>query len=157
MADYIQEIRALVGNKRILLNGACALVFDAQDRLLLQRRQGSGDWGLPSGFMEVGEKVEDTVRREVWEETGITLGRLELFGVYSGRERFVDLPNGHEIALVRFVFTCREFTGVAVAAQAEETLDVGWFPLDALPENRYAPQRQVFADLLSGKPTPILD
>lgn len=94
MADYIADLRALVGNTRVILNGACVMIFDESGRLLLQQRQDNGLWGLPSGLMELGEKIEDTARREVWEETGLKLGKLEFFGVYSGRERFADLPNG---------------------------------------------------------------
>ena len=37
--------------------------------------------------MEFGETVEDTARREVFEETGLKLGKLEFFNVYSGKIR----------------------------------------------------------------------
>ncbi|KEO82747.1 NUDIX hydrolase [Tumebacillus flagellatus] len=156
MADYISDLRAMVGNARVIVNGACVMVFDGEGRLLLQQRRDNGLWGLPGGLMELGEKIEDTARREVWEETGLRLGKLEFFGVYSGKERFVDLPNGHQLAMVRFAFTCREYSGT-LQAQPDESLAVGWFALDDLPENLFPNQQEVIDDLLSGKPTPILD
>ena len=50
---------------------------------LLMRRADNGFWGLPGGFVEVGESVAAAARREVEEETGwvVELGRL--IGVYS--------------------------------------------------------------------------
>lgn len=37
--------------------------------------------------MELGETVEDTARREVWEETGLRLGAMSLYAIYSGVEQ----------------------------------------------------------------------
>ncbi len=54
-----------------------------RQELLLQQRSDNGRWGLPGGFMELEESIEDTARREVWEETGLRLGAMELFGIYS--------------------------------------------------------------------------
>jgi 8-oxo-dGTP pyrophosphatase MutT (NUDIX family) len=45
--------------------------------------------GITSGLMELGESTEETLRREVFEETGLKIGALTLFGVYSGKIIFV--------------------------------------------------------------------
>jgi ADP-ribose pyrophosphatase YjhB (NUDIX family) len=156
MADYISYLRGMVGHSKVIMVAASALVFDEQGRLLLQQRADSGYWGIPGGFMELGEKVEDTARREVYEETGLRLGRLELFGIYSGAEREVTLKNGDQIAIVKFVFTCRDYSGEAVALDPNESRNVRFFPLDALPENLFPEQLYTFDDLLSGRPTPII-
>jgi len=71
-----------------------ALTVDAvwidRGRLLLVRRARPpfrGMWALPGGFVELTETVEDALRRELAEETGLRAGRLELLGVYSGPDR----------------------------------------------------------------------
>ena len=51
--------------------------------LLLMRRADNGHWGLPGGFVEVGESVAAAARREVREETGWTVEIGRLIGVYS--------------------------------------------------------------------------
>ena len=71
------------------------VVFDAKRRVLLVRRGHppfKGKYALPGGFVDIGETVEDACRRELMEETGVKVGRLELIGVYSdpGRD-----PRGH--------------------------------------------------------------
>ena len=52
---YIEELRALVGSRPLILPGASVLVVDARGHILLQRRADSGLWGIPGGMMEPGE------------------------------------------------------------------------------------------------------
>ena len=47
MADYIKEIRALVGHKPILLNAAGGAVFNDQGQILIQQRTDNRTWSLP--------------------------------------------------------------------------------------------------------------
>ncbi len=83
-------------------------------RILLIRRAEQpfqGEWALPGGFMQKGETIQETARRELKEETGTDKAYLELCGVFSdiGRDprgwiisqSFIavlnedDLANGH--------------------------------------------------------------
>jgi 8-oxo-dGTP pyrophosphatase MutT (NUDIX family) len=53
--------------------------------LLLQRAEGSalaGEWFLPGGMVEPGELPEEGARRELLEESGLTIGELEIIGCY---------------------------------------------------------------------------
>lgn len=63
------------------------LVVRGGDVLLLRRghRPKRGFLDLPGGFLEAGEAIETGARRELFEETGLKLGALELFGIYWDR------------------------------------------------------------------------
>jgi ADP-ribose pyrophosphatase YjhB (NUDIX family) len=69
--------------------------------LLIHRRNPPHGWALPGGFVEYGETVEDAVRREMKEETGLDLQDLRQFRVYSDPTRD---PRGHVVSVV---FTAR--------------------------------------------------
>ncbi|WP_082380953.1 NUDIX domain-containing protein [Bacillus sp. CHD6a] len=75
--DYITHLRSMVGNEKVIMVVAGAFVFDEEGKLLLQQRSDNAQWGLPGGFMELGENIRETARREVQEETGLHLEQLE--------------------------------------------------------------------------------
>ncbi|BFH64749.1 NUDIX domain-containing protein [Paenibacillus azoreducens] len=88
---------------RIIVTGG-AIIEDAWGRILLQRRSDYGNWGLPGGGMEPGELIEDTMKREVREETGLEVTGFELYGVYSGPRMQYTYPDGNEVVFVMFIF-----------------------------------------------------
>ena len=133
MNDYIASVRRKIGHDTLLLVGAGVFIHQ-NGNLLLQRRKDDGTWADHGGCLEIGETLEDTARRETFEETGLTPGRLELLGVYAGPDRLHTYPNGDQACVVGVYYLCEEFTGVPLA-QTDETTDLRWFPLDALPEN----------------------
>ena len=51
--------------------------------LLLMQRSDNGAWGLPGGYVEIGESVVEAAAREVVEETGVRVEVERLVGVYS--------------------------------------------------------------------------
>lgn len=86
--DYILQLRQYIGHRPILMVGAAVLVLDQQDRLLMMKRSDNGCWGLPGGATEPGEVVEEAARRETLEETNLEIGKMSLFGVFSGPELY---------------------------------------------------------------------
>ncbi|WP_328702760.1 NUDIX hydrolase [Alicyclobacillus suci] len=155
MADYIREIRSLVGHTKIIMVACGALVFDGQGRILLHKRGGNGYWGLPGSYLEIGGIFEDAARREVLEETGLRLGKMVLFGIYSGVKNEWTHPNGDQVANVLIEFICRDYEG-ELAQTTEESLDVRFFPLEELPVKLFPGQKEIFENLLSSKLTPII-
>jgi len=74
----------------------CIILVDGKV-LLIHRRNPPHGWALPGGFVEYGETVEEAVRREMKEETGLELEDLKQFRVYSDPSRD---PRGHVVSVV---------------------------------------------------------
>lgn len=91
---------------RIIVTGG-AIIKDEKGRILLQKRSDYGDWGLPGGAMVPGENIEETMIREVIEETGITLKEYTFSSVYSGKRMMYKYPDGNEVVFVMFLFEAR--------------------------------------------------
>lgn len=153
--DYITYMRSMVGQAKVIMMVSGAFVFDKNNRLLLNKRSDNGQWGLPGGFMELGETVQDTARREVFEETGLKLGKLELFGIYSGPTFDKTFQNGDQVSMVKHVFTCHEFTGQLLTSNSE-SIDNAFFPIDQLPENLFTDHLEMIQDFLTGKEKPVI-
>ncbi|MCQ6334061.1 NUDIX hydrolase [Bacillus cereus] len=131
---YIEELREVVGSRPLNLAGVAVAVFNEQGQILLQQRR-HGIWGVPGGFVELGESIEAAGRREVLEETGIEIGTLQLATVFSGKEFFMKLPNGDEFYPITIAYLCKDITGGLLKADGVESLHVQFFNLNELPQN----------------------
>ena len=130
--SYISEIRKKVGHDTVIMPCACLIIDDGQGRVLLQKRADDGKWGYHGGAIEVDEKVEDALRREIKEELGITLKEFELFGIYSGKRHHHVYPNGDECSCIDIVYRCISYEGEFSFRDGEVT-ELGWF--SELPDN----------------------
>jgi 8-oxo-dGTP diphosphatase len=124
--------------------GVFALIFDDAGRVLLARRRDIDWWNLPGGGMEAGETVDEAIRREVREETGLEVAVERLVGVYSK-------PQKQEVVLT---FRCR-VTGGALMATAESR-ECRYFPPEALPVNTLPKHRQRIEDALLNRESAVL-
>ena len=69
-------------------------------RLLMIRRAEQpyqGEWALPGGFMQQGETIQETARRELKEETGTDKARSHLMLPRTGRYEILFLPSGRQV------------------------------------------------------------
>lgn len=146
--SYVRELRKLVGNRPLILPGAVAIILNAHNEVLLQHRT-DGGWGLPGGLMELGESMEETARREVKEETGLTIGELELIGVFSGEDYFLKVANGDELYSVTAVYVTRDIQG-DIEVNLAESIDVQYFPLEGLPDGLLTTYRRYMEPYLPG-------
>ncbi len=110
------------------LVGVGAVVPDG-NRVLLVRRAyepGQGLWSVPGGLVEVGETVEEAVKREVEEETGVAVSVDRLIAVLDNIVRDED-------GKVRFHYVLIDYLAHPVGGEArpsKETLDVRWVNLE---------------------------
>ncbi|HET7577857.1 MAG TPA: NUDIX hydrolase [Bacillales bacterium] len=132
---YVEDLRAIIGHRPVILVGATVIIEDDVGRILMQKRtEPYGVWGLPGGLMELEESTEQAARREVYEETGLTIGKLELLDVFSGKDFYIKVSNGDEFFVVAVAYITREATGEA-KVNDDESLEVDYFQLDELPDN----------------------
>jgi 8-oxo-dGTP diphosphatase len=122
-----------------------ALSSGARPRVLLVRRGHppfAACWALPGGFVEEGERIGDAAPRELAEETGLRVDRLELLGVYDtpGRD-----PRGWSVSVVYRV----RLAGERPVAGGDDASDARWFALDELPELAFD-HAAILADAVDG-------
>lgn len=140
MSEYILDLRKIVGHRPLLQVGASVIVENEKGEVLLQKRADNHCWGYAGGSVELDEVVEEAAKRELFEETGLTAHKLELFGVFSGPEYHYIYPNGDEVSNVDIVYLCKAFSG-ELKKQDSEVDELRFFPADALPENITPPNR----------------
>lgn len=145
--EYINGLRKYVGNQPLLIVGSTVLVMDAHNRLLMMKRSDNGNWGVPGGAMELGETTEETARRELFEETGLEVGELTLFGVFSGKELYYRYPSGEEVYNVSIVYLAHDVHGTVKLFDGEH-YDSQYFDLTDLPENVSPPIKPILRKLL---------
>lgn len=137
--EYFKELRTLVGNRPLILPGSVVVIINEQNQVLLQHRK-DGTWGLAGGLMELGESLEDTARREVLEETGLTIGKLDLLGIFSGQDYYFKLDNGDELYSVTTVYLTRDIKG-SLAIDKQESINLEYFSINNLPDGLTAEYR----------------
>lgn len=74
---YIEDLRKLIGHKRIVLNGSLVIIENKDGKILMQKNIPEGQVGASGGLMELGESTVETAVREVREETNLTVENLQ--------------------------------------------------------------------------------
>ena len=106
--------------------GIGALIFEGKNILLVERGKDPlrGYWSLPGGILETGEKLEEGIRREVLEETGLEIEPVSFFEIF---ERIIPDAEGRpEYHYVLIDYLCR-VTGGALAP-ASDARRAAWVP-----------------------------
>jgi len=108
---------------------AGAIVLNDRGEVLLVKDVRKDAWTFPGGIIEEGEGVLDGVKREVLEETGITVEVGELFCVTSNTCKYPGYNGVKEVPpKVMLDFVCRAVSGTP--RPSEENTQTAWFPLD---------------------------
>lgn len=120
----------------ILQDGAAAIIVNENGQILLQSRADRDLWGLPGGCQELGEKFEETIIREVKEETNLDVLEtdLQLLTVVSGSSRKNSYPNGDIVYNNTALYVINKYSGNL--KWDSESKEMKFFDLDKLPQNQ---------------------
>lgn len=123
---YIQTVLGILFRHPVLGTSIIPILPDG--RIVLVRRLDNGRWGLPGGMVDWGEDIPTSVQRELAEETGLELVKIDrLVGIYSAPDRD---PRIHSICVV----VAAQVKGVMEINDTLEISEVQAFTPDTLPQ-----------------------
>lgn len=99
-----------------------------------------GYWATPGGYVGWDETIEDTVLREVKEETNLKVSSVVMVGVYSS-------PKRHPKQVINLVYLVEVEEGNLKFA--DDAVDAKWFSLDSLPEKMAFDHKQNVKDAIT--------
>jgi ADP-ribose pyrophosphatase YjhB (NUDIX family) len=105
-------------------------VFDDTERVLMMREKTDGRWSLPGGWADPGDSPSSAVTREILEETGYHSSAVKLIACWDREVQ--GNPPPLPVHVYKLFFLCRR-SGIVQPPAALETLDVGWFDVQAPP------------------------
>ncbi len=115
------------------------------DRVLLVKRgvdPGKGRWAFPAGFVDAGESPEEATRREVLEETGLSISRLRLLDVFS--------RNAHDGGTADIIIAYAADPASGELHPDDDVDAAAWFDKDHLPEMVFATTETLVRRWLAG-------
>ena len=123
----------------LLQDGAAAIILNSKNQILLQSRADRDKWGLPGGCQELEERFQDTIIREIKEETNLDVKEedLELVDIVSGESRRNDYPNGDVVINNTVLYCIKKYSGEL--KWDNESKNMKFFDIDKLPENQNDP------------------
>ncbi len=123
----------------LLQDGAAAIIVNEKKQILLQSRADRDKWGLPGGCQELGERFEDTIIREIKEETNLDVKEedLNLIAIVSGKSRKNEYPNGDVVINNTALYLINNYSGQL--KWDTESKEMKFFDLDNLPKNQNDP------------------
>ncbi|MDM5248069.1 MULTISPECIES: NUDIX domain-containing protein [unclassified Lysinibacillus] len=154
MNDYIKTMRQMIGHETLLTIGCGAIIEDDMGRILLQKRTDKDVWGIPGGILEIGETLEETVKREVFEETNIILNNVTLFGLYSGENGYAEYSNGDKVYSVQIIFYSNDYKGTIQIN--DESSELYFVSRNEIPLNLNPHQAPFIEDWSNDMPTPVI-
>ncbi|HAR54839.1 TPA: hypothetical protein DCR79_00915 [Patescibacteria group bacterium] len=114
--------------------GIKALIFNKQNQVLLLQvniKQLTGEireyWDIPGGRIHRGETVDETLKREVREETGLSVEKYELFDTIISNIR-IPISTNEDVGLILFVYKCTTIMP-ALVVLSNEHVAYKWFSL----------------------------
>lgn len=141
LLKQVTAVLATLSRNRLPPIPATAAIIERDNQLLMIERSDGLGYALPGGIMRWNESIEDTVRREVREETGYNVKVLGHFKNYSGPER------DKRFSSLSMAYTARILDGQLTSSNEGRPL---WVACDkVLDLNLAFDARQMIADYLA--------
>ncbi|RAL26724.1 NUDIX domain-containing protein [Thermoflavimicrobium daqui] len=137
--DYYHQANAPQSNS--LVPAASAVVTNSKGQILLHKRSDNQLWSLPGGTMELGETIQETIIREVKEETGFDVEVLKCIGIYTDPGHIIEFSDGEVRQQFSICFACRIIGGEL--AISSESIQVRLFSKDELASLQLHPAQQI--------------
>ena len=128
---YLEDLRALLGSQLLITVGVSVVVLRGE-AVLLEKRHDSRDWGLPGGYKELGETLEEAAQRELLEETGLVARELRFLALCSGPQFIHTYPNGDRVEAVTALYQALDVEG-DLRTNEDENLELHYFGVRELP------------------------
>ena len=139
MQNYISKIRQKIGNEKLIYPGARILIENANGEILFVEKTKTGELCLPAGGLEEGETIEECIKREVKEETGLDILALEIIGLSTNPiNETVQYTNGDVIQYFTVDFYSNQWQGNLKVTDVDEIKSVSFKNksyLTQLPKN----------------------
>ncbi|WP_051688441.1 NUDIX hydrolase [Butyrivibrio sp. AE2032] len=147
--NYIADMRKSVGHDLVMTVGCGVLIENDKGQVLLQKRSDTGEWCVPGGAMEPGETFVEAATRELYEEVGIRVSDLKLFGLYSGTDREIHYPNGDVVYSLSVIFITKSYSG-EISDSDSEVLEHRFFDRNEIPKDLFTPDARPILDWAAG-------
>ncbi len=129
--SYISEMRKHVGHAPIMAVAAMGIIYSEEKGILLEKRTDTGEWCTPGGAIELGETLEEALKREIKEETNLDFINPKLFDIKANVH--MVYPNKDEVYYTDIVYEINDFFGEL--KHDEESKELAFFDLNNLPNN----------------------
>ncbi|MCA6094031.1 NUDIX domain-containing protein [Streptomyces sp. SCA3-4] len=120
--DYFRDPNAPEANS--VVPSVTAVVRDGEGNVLLIHKTDNDLWALPGGGHDVGESIEQTVIREVEEETGISVAVQDIVGLYTDPQHVMAYDDGEVRQQFSICFRARPIGGTL--RTSSESKEVRW-------------------------------
>lgn len=130
--------------------GGGVLIFNKKKEVFLAQRSKNskneaGQWSKPGGTVEYGEKVIESMKREIKEEIGVG---IDVWGYLPHTDHVIKKENQHWVA---FNYLANLKSGEPKNSEPHKCDQIGWFRLDALPKKLNQTTREAIKNYLAGK------
>ena len=151
MSDYVSNLRKKIGHDPIVIPHAVVILFNYENKILIEEREDDGFFDFPGGGIEPIEEAESAAKRELLEETGLTADELEFFKLYTGPITYYKYFNGDEIYGIDIIYICKKYHG-KLLPQKGEVHKLMFLDIDDIPKDKLSKRnKQIIIDLKKKK------
>lgn len=137
----------------VVVPHAIAIVINQEKEVLLIERLDDGFFDFPGGGMDIKETIEDCVKRELLEETGLIATEVTLYQLLSGDITYYHYQTGNDIWGLDAIYIVNKYNG-ELKPQLDEVKDLKFYKLKDIPEkmsirNKFIIQKLIEDNLIN--------